>query len=103
MSFIPISAQPLSPDFFLPEEELRSFPNFEEFAALYSSSTRPAESSGGSGSGDSVEGVFNKIKSVLSEEIVKRTSGVYSFQITGVLTLMSFLVILCFDFYSLVI
>lgn len=78
------SAQQLSPDFFLPEEEIRSFPNFEEFAALYAANKPGAPSGGGaSAGGESVEGVFNKIKTVLSEEIVKRTNGVYAFQITG--------------------
>ncbi|XP_042897258.1 hydroxysteroid dehydrogenase-like protein 2 [Parasteatoda tepidariorum] len=66
--------QQLSPDFFLPEEHLKSFSvNLDE---LYmSGEQKPAD--------NSVETVFNKIKSVLNEEVVKKTSGVYSFQITG--------------------
>ncbi|KAF8794366.1 Hydroxysteroid dehydrogenase-like protein 2 [Argiope bruennichi] len=67
--------QPLSPDFFLPDEEIKSFPNFEEFAALYANE-KPAESS-------SVDSVFNKIKATLNEELVSKTNGVYAFQITG--------------------
>lgn len=72
-----ISAQPLSPDFFLPEEVLRSFPDYDS-SVLYG---KPPESVGGSPS--SPESVFNKIKSLLSEELVKKTSGVYAFNITG--------------------
>ncbi|KAG8177663.1 hypothetical protein JTE90_012443 [Oedothorax gibbosus] len=75
-------SQQLSPDFFLPEEEIKSFPNWKEFEAVYAAN-KPGASGSASAGGDSVEGVFNKIKSVLSEEIVKRTSGVYAFQITG--------------------
>ncbi|GIX86892.1 hydroxysteroid dehydrogenase-like protein 2 [Caerostris darwini] len=67
--------QPLSPDFFLPDEELKSFPNYEEFAALYAAE-KPA-------SPNSVESVFSKIKSTLNEELVSKTKGVYAFQITG--------------------
>lgn len=72
------SAQPLSPDFFLPEEVLRSFPDYDS-SVLYG---KPPESAGGSPS-SSAESVFNKIKSLLSEELVKKTAGVYAFNITG--------------------
>ncbi|XP_054722151.1 hydroxysteroid dehydrogenase-like protein 2 [Uloborus diversus] len=67
--------QPLSPDFFLPQKELESFPA-DSLGQLYSNdSATPSESS--------TDMVFGKIKSVLNEELVKRTSGVYAFHITG--------------------
>ncbi|CAL1265519.1 unnamed protein product [Larinioides sclopetarius] len=67
--------QQLTPDFFLPEEELKSFPNYEEFAVLYANE-KPAESG-------PADAVFNKIKATLNEELVSKTKGVYAFQITG--------------------
>ncbi|GIY42241.1 hydroxysteroid dehydrogenase-like protein 2 [Caerostris darwini] len=67
--------QQLSPDFFLPDEELKSFPNYEEFAVLYAAE-KPT-------SPNSVESVFSKIKSTLNEELVSKTKDVYAFQITG--------------------
>lgn len=68
-----ISAQELHPDFFLPAEHLKSF---SDLGSLYKSDEQTSKD-------NSVENVFNKIKSVLNEEVVKRTSGVYLFQITG--------------------
>ncbi|GFR18417.1 hydroxysteroid dehydrogenase-like protein 2 [Trichonephila clavata] len=69
--------EPLAPDFFLPEEELKSFPKNEVFELFYgneqSSQSVPI----------SVESVFNKIKSSLNEELVNKTKGVYAFHITG--------------------
>lgn len=71
-----VSAQPLSPDFFLPDEVLKTFPDFDS-SALYNEK---------SNSGSSTESVFDKIKSVLNEEVVKKTSGMYAFHIIGKLT-----------------
>lgn len=71
--------EPLAPDFFLPEEELKSFPKNELFEVLYGK-----EGSSQSQSVPvSVESVFDKIKSSLNEELVNRTKGVYAFHITG--------------------
>ncbi|GFY52637.1 hydroxysteroid dehydrogenase-like protein 2 [Trichonephila inaurata madagascariensis] len=69
--------EPLAPDFFLPEEELKSFAKNELFQLFYgneeSSQSTPI----------SVESVFNKIKSSLNEELVNKTKGIYAFHITG--------------------
>ncbi|GFT67033.1 hydroxysteroid dehydrogenase-like protein 2 [Nephila pilipes] len=69
--------EPLAPDFFLPEEELKSFPKNELFEVLYgreeSSQSNPI----------SVDSVFNKIKSSLNEDLVNKTKSVYAFHITG--------------------
>lgn len=71
--------QPLSPDFFLPQEELNDFSvNLDD---MYS--TQKEEKAASSGGDKSIENVFEKIKTLLNEEIVKRTAGIYSFQITG--------------------
>lgn len=67
--------QPLSPDFFLPEEELSSFPDMGQ---LYKD-----ESKAPSNVTKSAEQVFTSIKSMLNEDLVRRTSGIYSFHITG--------------------
>lgn len=68
-------SQSLSPDFFLPAEVLKSFPDYDS-TVLYGQAS-------GSSASSSVDSVFNKIKSVLSEELVKKTSGMYAFHITG--------------------
>jgi len=72
--------QPLAPDFFLPEEVLKTFPDYNS-TILYNEPPKSTPLSAASAS--STEGVFSKIKSVLNEELVKKTSGMYAFHITG--------------------
>ncbi|KFM78513.1 Hydroxysteroid dehydrogenase-like protein 2, partial [Stegodyphus mimosarum] len=69
-------SQPLSPDFFLPDEELKSF-TFNIDGLYTQKSTKNYSDA------NSIEGVFNKIKSLLNEDLVNKTSGVYAFYITG--------------------
>lgn len=69
--------QPLTPDFFLPDEELKSFPE-DLLAVLYEKPGTAAASSS-----DPVDKVFNKIGSILTPELIAKTSGVYAFHIKG--------------------
>lgn len=71
------STQPLTPDFFLPEEELNSFP--EHLRRILYEKEKPEVSS----SADPVIKVFDKIGSILTTELVAKTSGMYAFHIKG--------------------
>lgn len=71
------STQPLTPDFFLPEEELNSFP--EHLRGVLYEKQKPETSS----SADPVIKVFDKIGSILTTELVAKTSGMYAFHIKG--------------------
>uniref|UniRef100_A0A182PLF1 Hydroxysteroid dehydrogenase-like protein 2 n=1 Tax=Anopheles epiroticus TaxID=199890 RepID=A0A182PLF1_9DIPT len=75
---VPENADKLMPDFFLDVEPEK----LVEFAAEGShaaSLKKPA----GDAAGGKIEGLFQKIESLLSEEIVRKTGAVYEFKVKG--------------------
>lgn len=74
---VPENADKLMPDFFLdaPPEQLVEYAAEGSHAA---SLKKPAAAASGK-----IEGLFQKIESLLSEEIIKKTNAVYQFNVKG--------------------
>uniref|UniRef100_A0A2M4AFQ2 Hydroxysteroid dehydrogenase-like protein 2 n=1 Tax=Anopheles triannulatus TaxID=58253 RepID=A0A2M4AFQ2_9DIPT len=78
---VPENADKLMPDFFLDVEPEKLI----EFAAegSHAASLKKPAAQQGQGGGGQIEGLFLKIESLLSEEIVKKTGAVYEFKVKG--------------------
>lgn len=71
-------SQPLLPDFFLSDKDLESFEVVSNFTQK-----EKTESSVQSGENSQISSVFDKIKSALSEDVVKQIGGIYQFTVKG--------------------
>ncbi|XP_044189093.1 hydroxysteroid dehydrogenase-like protein 2 [Thunnus albacares] len=72
---------PLLPDFFLDEAPESLAKQMEQHGAT--PAFKPPSSSSSSASGGPVETTFDVIKSVINEDVVKSTQGVYQFDLSG--------------------
>lgn len=78
------NADKLMPDFFLDDnvEQINKWAA-ETNAPKYSTTSEAPKKSESSGSGGQIEMLFDKIASMLNEDIVKRTNAVYQFNVKG--------------------
>uniref|UniRef100_A0A182U8T1 Hydroxysteroid dehydrogenase-like protein 2 n=1 Tax=Anopheles melas TaxID=34690 RepID=A0A182U8T1_9DIPT len=76
---VPENADKLMPDFFLDVEPEK----LVEFAAEGSHAASLKKPAGEAAAGGKIEGLFQKIESLLSEEIVRKTGAVYEFKVKG--------------------